>query len=58
MTDTPAQLPATAPDAKAQPAAARKPWHAPTLTQVALIMTGFASGQFLDGDGSTAQSPG
>ena len=46
---TPASLP--------QPAD-RKPWHAPTLTQVALIMTGFASGQFLDGDGSTAQSPG
>ncbi len=33
--------------------AERKPWHAPTLTQVALQVTGVGSGQTQDNDGSS-----
>ena len=31
------------------PARGRRPWHRPTLTQVALQVTGQGSGQFTDG---------
>ncbi len=52
MTDTSTQPPAAASDAKTPPAAERKPWHAPSLTQVALQVTGQASGTTDDKAGS------
>ena len=49
MPDSPAQPTTPALEVKAEPAAAdRKPWHAPTLTQVALQITGLLSGEGLD----------
>jgi hypothetical protein len=56
MPDTPAQPLAAAPDAQAPQSAERKPWHAPTLTQVALQVTALLSGEGGDkGQSSSSQ---
>ena len=49
--ENPVVAAAASPSQPEQPVPARgqKPWHRPTLTQVALQVTGAGSGQFQDG---------
>jgi len=46
-----ATVPVTEPPSKQRPTPARRPWHAPKLTEVPLRATGDMSGIAIDGEG-------
>jgi len=59
MPNLPVESSPPAPEGKVAPAGTdRKPWHAPTLTQVALQVTGQASGTTTDKGGMTTVDVG